>query len=119
MDEQKAKAGRPKGSKNKRSEEMAVLIAAIPGYIDPAEFLATVLADTTADQQVRIKCALELMPYRYPKLKQIEMSGVNGEAISNTYTWLPPEPEGTIPMATATMSMDELDDEDEGEPTDE
>lgn len=117
MDEQpknpkgSAGKGRPKGSINKRSQEMLELLEQKPNWQHPIDFLADVYLDPTKDITLRVKAATDVLPYIAPKLKQIEVTGADGGPVSNTYTWLPPEPVGTVPMATVGMSMDEAEGE--------
>lgn len=103
-----AGAGRPKGSINKRSKELLELLEQKPNWQHPIDFLTDVYLDSSKDINLRVKAATDVLPYITPKLKQIEITGEDGGPISTQYTWLPPEPQGTVPMATmASGSMDD------------
>src|SRR5262245_30759269 len=59
-------SGRPRGSRNKRNEELWRKLAA-RGDLDPAEFLSEIVTDTNNSKELRIAAAGQLMPYKYAK----------------------------------------------------
>lgn len=118
MEEEKKGPGRPKGSKNKRSEEFRELLTSIPNFKHPGVFLAEIYMDDEQDVQLRVRAATELLPYMESKMKQIEIGGPDGSSIPVAYNWLPPTPKEHIPGGVAvTGSMDDLfEDEPEEKP---
>lgn len=64
-------AGRPAGSKNKRTEEIEEKLAAL--NCDPIEGMATIAADPTASQELKFQAFKELAQYVAPKRKAVEM----------------------------------------------
>lgn len=87
MEEEKRGRGRPVGSKNKRTEELFERLQAMPCFMHPAEFLMEQMSNKKLDMALRIKCASEVLPYMAPKLKQIEVSGVDEGPIEIVYRW--------------------------------
>jgi hypothetical protein len=68
-------AGRPKGSKNKRTlAREAMRIEALKGGVTPMEYLYSRLAiyKKSADHEKAEKIASELMPYCHPRLSAVE-----------------------------------------------
>jgi hypothetical protein len=67
-------AGRPRGSVNKRSDELEAKLAALG--CDPAEGLVKITSDSLAegDRDLAARCYTALMPYLYAKLKISEIS---------------------------------------------
>jgi hypothetical protein len=54
-------------------------------YGDPVEFLFAVMADADASLDLRTSCARDLMSFRFPKLKALEIKDNNkGEQITLT-----------------------------------
>jgi len=71
-------AGRPKGSKSKRTMELAELLEArFPGY-DPVIQLSEFAHDESLDMTIRSSCAKEVAKYVRPQLKAIEHSTQGG-----------------------------------------
>lgn len=62
--------GRKRGTPNKRTLEIADKLAALG--CDPIEILASVCMDEKAPLEARIRCAIELASYTYPKRKPLE-----------------------------------------------
>jgi hypothetical protein len=58
--------GRPKGSRNKRTEEIFTRLEA-RGDLDPADLLSSIVTNTTEPKELRIQAAGLLLPYRYGK----------------------------------------------------
>lgn len=76
-------AGRKVGSKNKRTlkgEEIC-----LEKDFNSLLFLIEVAQDELQDMGYRIKCAIEINGCMYPKLKAVEHTGVDGEAVHNKY----------------------------------
>ena len=72
------KGGRPKGSRNKRSLELAELLAKqFPGY-DPVAAMAAMANDTSLDEPLRLAANKEVAKYVRPQLKAIEHSTQGG-----------------------------------------
>jgi hypothetical protein len=67
-------AGRPRGSVNKRSDELADKLSALG--CDPAEGLARIANEALAenDRDLAARCYSSLLPYLYAKLKLSEIS---------------------------------------------
>jgi hypothetical protein len=67
-------AGRPRGSVNKRSDELADKLSALG--CDPAEGLARIASEALAenDRDLAARCYSSLLPYLYAKLKLSEIS---------------------------------------------
>src|SRR4051794_25041833 len=67
-------AGRPRGSVNKRSDELADKLNALG--CDPAEGLARIASEALAenDRDLAARCYSSLLPYLYAKLKLSEIS---------------------------------------------
>jgi hypothetical protein len=70
----RAGAGRPRGSVNKRSEEIEAKLQALG--CDPAEGLAKIASEAWAegDKDLAARCFTSLLPYIFPKLKISEIS---------------------------------------------
>jgi len=64
-------AGRPKGSKNTRSVELA--LKAHEGGITPLEYMLSVMRDESATQPRRDDMAKAAGPYLHPKLASTEI----------------------------------------------
>ena len=74
----KAKMGRPKGSRNKRTVELVELLAErFPGY-DPVAAMAEMANDTSLDDSLRLSASKEVAKYCRPQLKAIEHSTTGG-----------------------------------------
>ena len=106
----KKSKGRPKGVRNKRTQEVAEIIANLDfcpvtalvhfakgnwealGYKTPQKEISigdgkTLWVDRI-DEQLRQKSAKELMPYVFPQLKGIEFKGEAGENLIQSFTQL-------------------------------
>jgi hypothetical protein len=59
--------GRPKGSRNKRTEELFLKLKE-RGDLDPAEFLSSIVTDNNEPKEYRIQAAANLLPYKYSKM---------------------------------------------------
>src|SRR5437764_516074 len=66
-------AGRPRGSRNKRSRELIAQIQQQP-ETDPRKYLQSVVADPDAPPAFRIQSALGLMPYCFPRLSLMKIA---------------------------------------------
>lgn len=69
-------AGRPPGSRNKRTEEQEKAIK--ESGLTPLEYLTSVYRDEAKEPQVRMEAAKAAAPYVHPKLSNVEMSGSLG-----------------------------------------
>jgi hypothetical protein len=58
--------GRPRGSHNKRTAEIYFSLQD-RGDLDPADYLSSIVSDTTAPRDVRMQAANMLMPYMHSK----------------------------------------------------
>ena len=67
---QRAGAGRPKGTANRRTRETAEAIAA-SGQV-PLDYLLSVMRDPQADAQQRLDAAKAAAPYVHPRLSSVE-----------------------------------------------
>ena len=65
--------GRPPGMKNKRTIALEEKLEALG--CDPIAYLAEVMMDTAQPIELRMKAAMELAPYLWPKCKAIEHTG--------------------------------------------
>ena len=72
-------AGRPVGSPNKRTLNARFVLEDLG--VDPAAFLAHAMRDEDNPLEVRIDCAKSLLPYVFPKLSAVQVSGPDGEAV--------------------------------------
>ena len=72
-------AGRPLGTPNKRTVHARVVLEDLG--VDPAAFLAHAMRDETNPLDIRIDCAKSLMPYVFPKLSAVEVTGPDGDAV--------------------------------------
>jgi len=77
-------AGRPKGARNKRTEEQEAAIK--ESGLSPLEFLTSVYRDEDAALDTRIDAAKAAAPYVHAKLSSVELSGKDGEAIEMATT---------------------------------
>lgn len=73
----RAGAGRPKGSANKRTREIADK-AASEG-LTPLEFMLQILRDEKAEMGQRFEAAKHAAPYIHPKLSNVDAT-VDGES---------------------------------------
>lgn len=64
-------AGRPAGSKNKRTQEIEDKLAAL--NCDPIEGMAMIAVDPTSGPELKFQCFKELAQYVAPKRKAVEM----------------------------------------------
>ena len=63
--------GRPKGAKNKRTIEL-IKKAAASDYVDPVDFLLSVVRDSAVDMDLRVRAAGVAAPYLRAKLSAID-----------------------------------------------
>jgi hypothetical protein len=63
-------AGRPKGSRNKRTQEIWNTLET-RGDLDPAEHLSSIVSDKQASPELRAAAANFLLPYKYSKCGSI------------------------------------------------
>lgn len=72
-------AGRPKGKVNKRAEEFAQQFDALckKHNFNLIEGLIEMCKDE--DKDIALKARQTVMPYRYPKLRQVEVTGDGGD----------------------------------------
>jgi len=90
---------RPKGSPNKRSGIVARRL--LDEFdLDPARELARLLVNSD-DPEFRAARAKELMPYCYPQLKAVEVTGDDGGPLKATVTLQFLRPDGSITTADA------------------
>lgn len=68
-------AGRPKGSRNKRSEAVRKMLERL--NCNPVEGLATI-ANTTESESLRVDCLKALLPYYAPKLATTDIKVASG-----------------------------------------
>jgi hypothetical protein len=59
--------GRPKGARNKRTEEIFQRLEA-RGDLDPADLLSSIVTNQQEPKELRIQAAGLLMPYKYSKM---------------------------------------------------
>lgn len=69
-------AGRPKGSRNKRTIKQAK--AAQESGLTPLEYMLAVLRDETQDQSVRLDAANKAAPYIHAKLASVDHKSSDG-----------------------------------------
>lgn len=72
--------GRPKGSRNKLTQEMIEMVAR--QNVSPAEFLANVINNPEWSLDNQIKAAMKLTDIVYPKAASVELEVINDEADS-------------------------------------
>ena len=70
-------SGRKKGTKNKRTRELEEKLQAVG--CDPLTGLARIALNRKNPPELRFKAFAELMPYRYPKRKSVEIATEDGE----------------------------------------
>jgi hypothetical protein len=78
-------AGRPKGSRNKATEEARKKAAEIG--VTPLEYMLGVMADTTADAKRRDAMAQAAAPYVHPRLATVQHSGDDDKPIKHEFAW--------------------------------
>jgi len=69
-------AGRPKGSRNKRTLEQVRAIAA--SGLTPLEYMLSVVRDETQPQEVRLDAAYKAAPYVHARLAAIDHRSSDG-----------------------------------------
>ena|ERR1700745_2584629 len=74
-------AGRPLGSQNRKTREMAA--AAIAAGMSPLEYLLHVMRDVNNPTALRLDAAKAAAPYVHPRLAQIHHANTDGEAIES------------------------------------
>jgi hypothetical protein len=72
-------AGRPRGSKAKKSQ--AIAIAAMAAGITPLEFMLRIMRDEAVDPLIRMDMAKASAPYMHARLASTEVSGPGGDAL--------------------------------------
>jgi hypothetical protein len=77
-------AGRPKGSVKRISDLLDEKRTAILNAGDPADFLVEVMRNQNILLGVRIRAAVEVLPYLKPKLQQVENIGAS--TVKHEYT---------------------------------
>lgn len=82
----RAKAGRPKGMKNRRTREIAV--AQARKGITPLEYMLKVMRNSKASPDRRDDMARAAAPFMHPRLNAIQHTGKNGEPIQVNFTQL-------------------------------
>ena len=78
-------AGRPPGSANRKTREIADR-AAQEG-LTPLEFMLQVMRDEANEPRDRLSAAVSAAPYMHPKLASIEHTGADGGAIKTENKW--------------------------------
>src|SRR5262245_19195738 len=58
--------GRPKGSRNRRTEELFKFLEG-RGDLDPADYLSSLVSNPQTNEELRIQAAGLLLPYKYSK----------------------------------------------------
>jgi hypothetical protein len=71
--------GRVPGTPNKRTVHARQILE--EHGADPVEMLAKTMSDEMVPLDLRTDCAKALLPYVYPKLSAVEVSGPNGDAV--------------------------------------
>jgi hypothetical protein len=72
-------AGRPRGSKTKKT--MNIAIAAAAAGETPLEYMLRVMRDETVEPLVRLDMAKAAAPYCHARLASTEVNGPRGEAL--------------------------------------
>ena len=73
--------GRAAGTPNKRTSELLNMLSErFPDY-HPVLAMAEIANDTSVAVDIRLDCHKQIAPYVVPKLKAIEVSGVDGEPL--------------------------------------
>jgi len=81
-------AGRPKGARNKRHEE--VVQKAVAGGITPLEYLLSVMQNEEAEEAKRIDAAKAAAPYVHARLSNVDMNAkVDARAKIEVLTGVP------------------------------
>lgn len=75
-------AGRPKGSKNKKT--VALQMAVLETGITPLAYLLQVMRDPETDPKDRLSAAIAAAPYVHAKLSAIELSGDTNAPVAVT-----------------------------------
>jgi hypothetical protein len=78
-------AGRPKGSRSKRNEILA--LAAMAEGVTPLEFLLGVMRDSAVDASMRLDAAKAAAGYVHARLASTELKGPNNEALVPVITF--------------------------------
>jgi hypothetical protein len=65
-------AGRPKGSTNKKSQEIQDRLEELG--VDPIEGMAMLASDPTSTPELKLQCFKELAQYVAPKRKAVDMN---------------------------------------------
>lgn len=85
-------AGRPKGSRNKRNQE---LVDAVKSEgITPLEYLLGVVRDEGEEIPRRIDAAKAAAPYCHARLQPVDHEGSNAQrvVVAGAFKWQPPQP---------------------------
>lgn len=77
-------AGRPKGSANKKTQE--IVARALAGGVTPLEYMLNVMRDISADEDRRDEMARAAAPYMHPRLQAVEHTGEGGGPIDANIT---------------------------------
>jgi len=80
-------AGRPKGSKSKRSQAIAAL--AISKGKTPLEVMLKIMrdADTKGDVETALQAAHNAAPYVHPRLNSVQHAGDGGGPVKVIFAW--------------------------------
>lgn len=76
MGSEKKSAGRPKGSRSKRT--LGAMFAGTNG-LSPLDYMLEVLRDQGADRQTRMDAAKAAAPYVHSRLSNVDMSVTNAD----------------------------------------
>lgn len=79
-------AGRPKGSRNKRTQE--VLNAAAKEGITPLDYMLKVMRDEDESPATRLDAAKSAAPYLHPRLQTTTVKGDADEPVHHVFKWL-------------------------------
>lgn len=69
-------AGRPKGSRNKKTEEQAAAVA--DSGLTPLDYLLSVMRDTEVPREDRVDAAHKAAPYVHAKLASVDHKSSDG-----------------------------------------
>ena len=78
-------AGRPKGARNKRHEE--VVQGALKGRITPLEYLLSVMNNEEAEEARRVDAAKAAAPYVHARLNAVTVAGDQEKPIRQVIEW--------------------------------
>lgn len=83
----RAKAGRPKGVRNRLTREVAIALSE-DGKLTPLEFMLQVMRDEAQLMERRLDMAKAAAPFMHARLQAIQHTGKDGGAIQVNFTQL-------------------------------